>query len=120
MNEYIKKEDAREAIRETCRNLNYLTPPVSQLTTAIDKVPSADVIEVKHSKNQIMNKDKNLAKLVHVGSYAGYCEVKTYICSNCDQYTRAVRTQLDNGDIVLPKYCPNCGAKMNEEGQEHE
>jgi len=61
--------------------------------------------------DQIIIKD-DLTKLVHVASYGGYCEVQTYICSNCGQYTRAVRTQLDNGNIVLPKYCPNCGTKI--------
>lgn len=55
MSDYIKRKDARQAVRETCKNLNYLTPPVSQLTTAIDKAPSADVVEVVRCKDCIHN-----------------------------------------------------------------
>ena len=81
----------------------------------LEQVPSADVVEVKHSKDQIMDKDETLTKLVYVASYGGYCEVRTYRCSNCGQCSHVVKTRLDNGNIVLPNYCPNCGAKMNKE-----
>lgn len=74
MSDYIKKEDTREAIRETCRNLNYLTPPVYQLTGAIDKVPSADVVEVVRCKNC-----KHLYK-------DGECPLRTWFTHDEDDY----------------------------------
>lgn len=62
-----------------------------------------------------MSKEETLTKLVHIASYGGYCEVRTYRCSNCGQCNYVVKTRLDNGNILLPNYCPNCGVKVDRE-----
>ena len=103
MSEYIKKSDAREAVRETCRNLNYITPPVMQLTTAIDNAPSADVVEVKHGHwifhKPFDNGRKNCNECIE--------------CSQC-------HTWLGYDCYAKTPYCPNCGARMDGEVREHE
>ena len=58
-----------------------------ELSTITDKVPTADVQEVRHAKWQ---KDKNKRS-----------------CSNCGFI------YYSNNDIF--NYCPNCGAKMDKE-----
>lgn len=65
---------------------------------AIERIPTADVQEIKH------------AKWVHCGE-----DVK---CSNCGHVTDdyCIDGDMESGYYtVLPHYCSNCGAKMLEE-----
>nr|DAG04031.1 MAG TPA: Arv1-like family protein [Myoviridae sp. ctbEa13] len=59
-------------------------------------VPAADVQEVKHSRWEYYN--------------------DTARCVNCDHYTKDAYFD-DHDEIVLPKYCSNCGAKMDLEDE---
>lgn len=62
-------------------------------------VPAVDVQEVKHSRWEHYN--------------------DTARCVNCDHYTKDAYFD-DHDEIVLPKYCSNCGAIMDEEENENE
>lgn len=68
---------------------------------AIERIPTADVQEIKH------------AKWVHYGE-----DVQ---CSNCGYVSDDIcyEGDMDSGYYtVLPHYCSNCGAKMMEEENE--
>lgn len=39
-----------------------------------------------------------------------------YICSNCEHCLNDVARSMDYISFSKPKYCPNCGAKMESEG----
>ena len=70
------------------------------LKEALDRVPTIDAVPVKHGKD-IYYKAK------------GHCEFK---CSVCGAEAHVVEGgELDGGYF---NYCPNCGAKMDEEVQE--
>lgn len=60
---------------------------------SIDKIPAADVQEVKH------------------GHWFKPSEMSENICSNCIKSTKTLFG-------VLSDYCPYCGAKMDEGGSE--
>lgn len=70
---------------------------------AIERIPTADVQEVKH------------AKWVHYG--------EDIQCSNCLHVSDDIcfEGDMDSGYYtVLPHYCSNCGAKMDLEENENE
>lgn len=67
---------------------------------AIDRVPTADVVEVRHGE------------WVHNEEYEDWAEM--WVCSLCNGNAPT------NGDYrhnLLSHYCPNCGAKMDGKGE---
>ena len=98
MPEYIE----REAVHRLVRSLNKYTwknpdkpkyrttVDIDDVQFGIDKIPTADVVEVRHGK---------------------WIENSCYnICSVCEKYVRAWN---DDGDLQEFAYCPHCGAKMD-------
>ena len=90
MTDYIRREDALKAL--------YNDYAYSAMDV-IKKLPAADVAEVVHAEWQ--------------GEGDGYADgalvYDVWQCSNCGYCA-------DDGTddaIYLPKYCPNCGAKMD-------
>lgn len=94
MDEYIKREAVIEVIMSEPPDAHYPQWYVDK----IKSIPAADVIEVRHGWWICINK--------------GYGEYECSVChgmdSNCSDYygTHAVTEQ---------EFCPNCGAKMDEE-----
>lgn len=98
---YIKREDA---IKATWKELTY-TDPLNVLTKIRDKIeaiPAADVEEVRHGYYQ--------------GEYDGYADgapvYDLWYCSECGHYFE----EWDEKPTY--NYCPNCGAKMDDEDYE--
>lgn len=94
-NEYIKRGDALECEIHTVapRGHKEVILQVAQaIVDHIKSVPAADVVEVRH------------------GRWIG----KTYKCSLCGKWVDPLQGDADMN------YCPNCGAKMDGEEQEHE
>ena len=99
MAEYIE----REAVKEALLGWDY-DPSDEDVEYAIDHIPAADVVTVKHGR--------------WVLGYVepGYCTPggnRPWICSECGQ---VISWRLDK---PMEKYCPNCGAKMDLEA-DHE
>lgn len=103
MDEYIKREDAlaicEEEYREQLRILNYAGDSVAwNIGHAIKELPAADVAPVVHGRwikdNDSFQTDDDY-----------YCCYFDYNCSNCGEVV--------NDRYKLPKYCPECGAKMD-------
>lgn len=84
MSDYIKREDALNALREY---------PVTKLKTAIRRLPSADVAQVRHGRWECG-------------------EENSWWCPVCGMgFDLLHGTPQEN----LYNYCPNCGARMDGE-----
>lgn len=86
MSEYIEREVLKENILSN--KLMAREPATNRILQMIEDAPTADVQEVRHGK--------------WLEDDYGYCH-----CSNC-------RYEHDSPECITP-YCPECGAKMDEE-----
>ena len=99
MPEYIEREDTLRQMRNSKAD----EPPYGNWDIAHDccidiakNIPTADVVEVKHSEWKYYNKDD------------------TAVCKNC-----SYEHYLGTYHQYATNYCPNCGAKMDlKEGAE--
>ena len=66
----------------------------------IDEAPTVDVVEVKHGR---------WLKLSPWNNHTQSC-----LCLNCDSISYQKKSGVYIGKI--PNYCPNCGAKMDGDG----
>lgn len=95
MNDYIKRGYAKTAICSSCANPCSLVEKAnSPCITIIElaRIPSADVAPVRHGR------------WIEDNPHCDGLRSK-WICSECGE---------DDGEEYF-KYCPNCGAKMDEE-----
>ena len=98
--DYIKRSDAIKALYQGYEKLGLIVYRVSCIEK-IDKIPAADVEPVRHGK------------WIKSPEYPEEYD----ICSICGLNDKH-RTRADQEHPAfesLPPYCPNCGAKMNEE-----
>lgn len=110
MSDYIKREDAESGVGYVGIDKDYfvsvkevlnITAETGALETQarVRELPPADVVEVRHGHWLL---DSSGAEF----------------CSECGEYP------FDDGEYHISgwssKYCPNCGAKMDGEEQEHE
>ena len=87
--EYINRESAIEAIENDCSELVYYTK--EDAIQCVKAIPAADVVEVRHGRWE-----KHGSK---------------WQCTGCKVLMSIDGTPQEN----LLYYCPNCGAKMDEE-----
>ena len=88
MSEYIKREDVENMLENAVivhdgEHCGYCTEYVS-----IDKIPAANVVEVKHGKWEVR-------------TVRGEAELYCSVCGNSPNV------------IYAYEFCPNCGAKMD-------
>ena len=94
MAEYIE----REAVMKTVKDGNHSDSgrsmaDLTSLREVLEDTPTADVSEVKHGKWR------------YIPHYNGFYDC-AYICNVCKKIS------LEKGN-----YCPNCGARMDGEGE---
>ena len=94
MDEYIKRENVLAKIDEFVKqNIAHGFPvdvfDIEMMKKMVEKLPAADVAQVVHSKWEIC-----------CDGYYPYCK----------------RCRNEPQGRVMTKFCPNCGAKMDEEG----
>ena len=100
MADYIRRDDALFALRKAERggSMTALTR-LERAYAEIREMPAADVAEVVHGQWE--------------GEGDGYADgeivLDVWYCSQCGY---CIDDGTDNPDC-LPKYCPNCGAKMD-------
>ncbi len=100
MADYIRRDDALFALRKAERggSMTALTR-LERAYAEIREMAAADVVEVVYGQWE--------------GEGDGYADgeivLDVWHCSQCGYY---IDDGTDNPDC-LPKYCPNCGAKMN-------
>ena len=101
MAEYIKKSYAVDAVLDVYYNTSDIDLSGEKFEAAIFKIPPDDVAPVRHGRwvNEQM-------------IVGGFAETWACDCSVCG------RTQRE--PLWKPNYCPNCGAKMDLEEEQHE
>lgn len=87
MSRYIDADDLIKTLEEKLKEGIFQSYVLSACRGAINKQPTADVVEVVH------------------GEWVKPSEFSDPICNQCRQ---APKTLFG----VLPNYCPNCGAEM--------
>ena len=116
MDEYIEKEAMRTIIRE--QESKHGLRGMAWVEMAMDRNPSADVVPVRHGRWEWREKwntsDTNhYAEIESCGWYCSHCgiELGEYLT------TKTGETLYLDDDFREPllDFCPNCGAKMNEE-----
>lgn len=102
MAEYIKREDAiKIAEKYGLANGSVLgrhTGLADCIASEIAAIPTADVAPIIHAKWEM--------RRVYVNGCEGSGEEKAF-CSHCNKSNKQ----------YTPPYCPHCGAKMDEEGE---
>lgn len=93
--EYIERQ---RAIVDACNSLELYPSEYAKLEDALNRIPTADVVEVRHGK-WIQPHWKN----------SNYC----CNCSECGGEAMHREYQWDKNGIY--PICPNCGAKMDVE-----
>ena len=93
--EYIERQ---RAIVDACNSLELYPSEYAELENALNRIPAADVVEVRHGK-WIQPHWKN----------SNYC----CNCSECGGEAMHADYQWDKNGIY--PLCPNCGAKMDVE-----
>lgn len=76
---------------EKIKYTEYINGDVTVSKDLVEKIPTADVQEVKHAKNL-----QNCFKWAFECSHCHWCDDDTYCC--------------DSSEF---KFCPNCGAKID-------
>lgn len=76
---------------EKIKYTEYINGDVTVSKDLVEKIPTADVQEVKHAKNL-----QNCFKWTFECSHCHWCDDDTYCC--------------DSSEF---KFCPNCGAKID-------
>lgn len=102
MPEYIEKEKLKEALCPYS-DTNY-AQDMETILRIVDEFPAADVAPVVHGRwdaegdGYAETSDGEMAPVIDV-----------WYCSKCGY---CIDEGIDD-KIVLPNYCPNCGAKMD-------
>ena len=109
MTEYIKREDAIDAVLDVYCDTPDINLSCEKFEAAILKIPAADVAAVRHGW-WVFGKDL-------ADSFGSINKNKCHLyCSECRN--QAVNKTVDNDpdfDVDTP-FCPWCGAKMDGEG----
>ena len=85
----------------------------------IDEEPTADVVEVRHSRIKWVNRpiSAQYATVTDENGEKHYGKVCDSIENNLVGYCEECGKRLDD---TFMKYCPNCGAKMDGERKEND
>ena len=78
-------------------NINFGGVTRFVVKSILKDAPTVDAVEVVHGRW--------IEKIDIIGSYLSDCTEVFYVCSVCE-----------SGDIGKSPYCPNCGAKMDGDG----
>ena len=106
MTEYIKREDAIDAVLDTYYNTPDIDLSGERLEVAILNIPAADVVEVRYGRWEFGKDLPDSFGSINKNKYHLYCSE----CRN-----QAFNKSTDNDcdfDMDTP-FCPWCGAKMD-------
>lgn len=97
MTDYIKRSDALKVIETANSMVSGLLEATMKLRVTMDKIAAADVAPVRH------------------GRWIDKC-VRDWRCSECGGEIYKVRHVDGYYYDNLPRYCPDCGALMDKDG----
>jgi hypothetical protein len=103
MAEYIEREAAKKAFCDYCDWAEAGSEYCRSCSDPIGRIPAADVVPVKHGR-WVTKKDA--------------CGTDYTICSACETEIqwRDRRGVMLKVDMQNAPFCPNCGAKMDKDG----
>lgn len=112
MSRYIDEISARENFQDV---LAYMGSEVKRI---LKKVPTADVVEVRHSRIKWVNRPISAQYATVTDEYGEkhYGKVHDFIENNPVGYCEECGKRLDDNFM---HFCPNCGAKMDGERKEN-
>lgn len=96
--EYIERQEVYSEINE----LPLTEDAAMEILWAIDHIPTADVAPVVHSSWE------------EIKEVAGGLFDYHFMCQNCHSETPK------RSYVIAPDFCPNCGAKMDMDGEPHD
>lgn len=108
MTEYIKREDAIDAVLDTYYNTPDIDLSGERLEAAILNIPAADVATVRHGRWEFGKDLPDSFGSINKNKYHLYCSE----CRN-QAFNKTVDNDYDF-DMDTP-FCPWCGAKMDKE-----
>ena len=101
----LDKSGSKEALRRReglhpvkKLEIKALIDAISYCVDEINKIPTADVVEVRHGE----------WKKSQFSGRSGFYSVRDVVCSECGIYSTFLQHE-----IRPDYYCPNCGAKMD-------
>lgn len=93
--EYIER---KRAIVDACNSLELYPSEYAELENALNRIPAADVVEVRHGRWEAWMPDKN-------------GETREFICTGC-RFMVEMSWKQKECDY---EWCPYCGCKMDKE-----
>ena len=93
--EYIERQ---RAIVDACNSLELYPSEYAKLEDALNSIPAADVVEVRHGRWEAWMPDKN-------------GETREFICTGC-RFMVEMSWKQKECDY---EWCPYCGCKMDKE-----
>lgn len=88
--EYIERQ---RAIVDACNSLELYPSEYAELGNALNRIPAADVVEVRHGRWRWVAYDANP-------------KIGNWHCTYCNRIPKSFQKE---------DFCPNCGAKMDVE-----
>ena len=115
MAEYIER---KRAIVDACNSLELYSFEYAKLEDALNKIPAADVAQVRHGRWLLeANKDKVNCRWNVTAECSNCCDEKKEIWAgffpNVPDWLARDTALIDAKSVKLSNYCPNCGAKMD-------
>ena len=104
MDEYIKREDAIDAVLDVYCDTPDIDLSCEKFEAAILKIPAADVAPVRHGE--------------WLNFYGDFSTAECELCAELYEVSPDESPQKEYFDAFKEfyRYCPNCGAKMDKEG----
>ena len=93
--EYVER---KRAIVDACNSLELYPSEYATLEDALNRIPAADVVEVRHGRWEAWMPDKN-------------GETREFICTGC-RFMVEMSWKQKECDY---EWCPYCGCKMDKE-----
>lgn len=118
MDEYIEKEAMRTIIRE--QESKHGLRGMAWVEMAMDRHPSADVVPVRHGRWILEAHDERVNYRWNVTAECSECcdeqkEIWAGFFPNVPPSIARSVALVSAESMKLSKYCPNCGARMDEE-----
>ena len=124
MAEYIEREALIAAFNKSAERMGNIDTPwhISAIETEIEAAPAADVAPVRHGRWILEAHDERVNYRWNVTAECSECcngqeEIWAGLFPNVPDCIARGAALVSAESVKLSNYCPNCGAKMDLEGE---